>query len=158
MEAGAVAAMRDVKDGIRAAKLVMLHTKHTLLVGQRASEFALSMGLPGPTNLSSPESRAKWNAWKDNRCQPNFRKNVVPVDDCGPYHATQNSGDNNATCPTHNIIEAIGKTSSHIGLYNHDTIAMAVIDKVLLLQLVAKSLVWTVISLSGVVYSIYLSS
>ncbi|CAM8944856.1 hypothetical protein QQ045_013896 [Rhodiola kirilowii] len=129
MEVGAVAAMRHVKDGIRAAKLVMLHTKHTLLVGQRASEFALSMGLPGPTNLSSPESKAKWTAWKDNHCQPNFRKNVIPIDDCGPYHAKQTFRHTDEICPTHNIMGATGQRSSHIDVYNHDTIAMAVIDK-----------------------------
>lgn len=129
MEVGAVAAMPNVKDGIQAAKLVMLHTKHTLLVGQKASAFALSMGLPGPTNLSSPESMAKWASWKDNQCQPNFRENVIPIDDCGPYHTNQNILHNDAICPIHNIMGANGQCSSHIGQYNHDTIAMAVIDK-----------------------------
>ncbi|KAF5743612.1 hypothetical protein HS088_TW08G00197 [Tripterygium wilfordii] len=56
MEVGAVAAMRYVKDGIRAARLVMQQTKHTLLVGEKASDFAISMGLPGPTNISSLDS------------------------------------------------------------------------------------------------------
>jgi N4-(beta-N-acetylglucosaminyl)-L-asparaginase len=50
MEVGAVAAMRYVTDGIKAARLVMQHTEHTLLVGENASEFAISMGLPGPTS------------------------------------------------------------------------------------------------------------
>jgi N4-(beta-N-acetylglucosaminyl)-L-asparaginase len=36
MEIGAVAAMRYVKDGIKAAKLVMEHSKHSLLVGEKA--------------------------------------------------------------------------------------------------------------------------
>ena len=108
MEVGAVAAMRYVKDGIRAARLVMEHTKHTLLVGEQASAFAISMGLPGPTNLSSSESIAKWSKWKENSCQPNFWKNVVPANGCGPYHPR----------------------SSLVGLHSHDTIAMAAIDKV----------------------------
>nr|CAD1818730.1 unnamed protein product [Ananas comosus var. bracteatus] len=43
MEVGAVAGMRYVKDGIKAAKLVMDYTKHTLLVGEKASLFAISM-------------------------------------------------------------------------------------------------------------------
>uniref|UniRef100_A0A7N0TJ05 beta-aspartyl-peptidase n=2 Tax=Kalanchoe fedtschenkoi TaxID=63787 RepID=A0A7N0TJ05_KALFE len=129
MEVGAVAAMRHVKDGIKAAKLVMQHTKHTLLVGQKASDFALSMGLPGPTNLSSPESMAMWSAWKDNHCQPNFWRSVIPIDDCGPYHATQSFRQTPAICSTRNLMGAIDQGSSHISLYNHDTIAMAVIDK-----------------------------
>ncbi|XP_019058623.1 PREDICTED: probable isoaspartyl peptidase/L-asparaginase 3 isoform X2 [Tarenaya hassleriana] len=85
MEVGAVAAMRYVKDGIRAARLVMKYSRHTLLVGEWASAFAISMGLPGPVNLSSSESIKKWSDWKENYCQPNFRKNVIPENDCGPY-------------------------------------------------------------------------
>ncbi|KAG7014842.1 putative isoaspartyl peptidase/L-asparaginase 3 [Cucurbita argyrosperma subsp. argyrosperma] len=84
---GAVAAMRYIKDGIKAARLVMRHTQHTLLVGEKASAFSISMGLPGPEDLSSSESIEKWNKWKENNCQPNFWKNVVPVNSCGPYHS-----------------------------------------------------------------------
>lgn len=56
MNAGAVGALRSVKGAIQAAKLVMEHTEHTLLVGSQASAFALSLGLPGPTNLSTDNS------------------------------------------------------------------------------------------------------
>lgn len=56
MNAGAVGALRSVKGAIQAAKLVMEHTEHTLLVGSQASAFALSLGLPGPTNLSTDSS------------------------------------------------------------------------------------------------------
>lgn len=126
MEVGAVAAMRYVKDGIRAARLVMEHTRHTLLVGEQASAFAISMGLPGPMNLSSPESMEKWTNWKANHCQPNFWKNVMPADGCGPYHP-QGTGN---TCSKHNWVGEIELKSSHVGRHNHDTISMAVIDKV----------------------------
>ncbi|OEL26645.1 putative isoaspartyl peptidase/L-asparaginase 3 [Dichanthelium oligosanthes] len=85
MEIGAVAAMRYVKDGIKAAKSVMEHSLHTLLVGEKATAFAISMGLPGPINLSSPESLEKWENWRQNHCEPNFWKNVVPAGTCGPY-------------------------------------------------------------------------
>ncbi|GAV75705.1 Asparaginase_2 domain-containing protein [Cephalotus follicularis] len=128
MEVGAVAAMRYVKDGIRAARLVMLHTKHTLLVGEQASAFAISMGLPGPTNLSSSESVEKWTKWKDGGCQPNFWKNVVP-DGCGPYHSKDNIAFNEEACCKANLLEIVESRSSHVGLHNHDTISMAVIDK-----------------------------
>lgn len=129
MEVGAVAAMRYVSDGIKAARLVMQHTKHTMLVGEQASVFAISMGLPGPTNLSSEESIDKWIKWKENKCQPNFRKNVLPVDDCGPYRATNavNLGEN--ICTNSNWLECGKLGSYHINLHNHDTISMAVIDK-----------------------------
>jgi len=56
MNVGAVGALRSVKGAIEAAKLVMEHTEHTFLVGSQASTFALSLGLPGPTNLSTDDS------------------------------------------------------------------------------------------------------
>ncbi|XP_057951641.1 probable isoaspartyl peptidase/L-asparaginase 3 isoform X2 [Malania oleifera] len=129
MEVGAVAAMRYVKDGIRAAKLVMDHTKHTLLVGEQASAFAISMGLPGPTNLSSPESIEKWIKWKENHCQPNFWKNVAPVDSCGPYHSKETLSFSEDICSKPILMRTIESRSSHVDLHNHDTISMAVIDK-----------------------------
>ncbi|KAK2994676.1 hypothetical protein RJ640_026155 [Escallonia rubra] len=126
MEVGAVAAMRYVRDGIRAARLVMQHTEHTMLVGEQASTFAISMGLPGPANLSSAESMKKWNKWKQNHCQPNFRKNIQPTDSCGPYHRSHNV---EKTCSMDDLVEHIGAKSSHVGIHNHDTISMAVFDK-----------------------------
>jgi N4-(beta-N-acetylglucosaminyl)-L-asparaginase len=56
MNAGAVGALRSVKGAIEAARLVMEHTEHTMLVGSQASTFTLSLGLPGPTNLSTDDS------------------------------------------------------------------------------------------------------
>ncbi|XP_075664064.1 putative isoaspartyl peptidase/L-asparaginase 3 isoform X1 [Castanea sativa] len=126
MEVGAVAAMRYVKDGIRAARLVMEHTKHTLLVGEQASAFAISMGLPGPTNLSSTESIAKWSKWKENSCQPNFWKNVVPANGCGPYHPRDSLDLIEGICSKD--MGTVEPRSSLVGLHSHDTIAMAAID------------------------------
>ncbi|KAL7108528.1 hypothetical protein ACP275_06G118100 [Erythranthe tilingii] len=127
MEVGAVASMRYVSDGIKAARLVMQHTKHTMLVGEQASIFAITMGLPGPTNLSSEESIDKWTNWKKNKCQPNFRKNVLPIDDCGPYRSSTNIGEK--TCSN---VERDGLDESlsyQFDVHNHDTISLAVIDK-----------------------------
>ncbi|PON51048.1 Peptidase T2, asparaginase [Parasponia andersonii] len=129
MEAGAVAAMRYVKDGIKAARLVMQYTGHTLLVGEKASVFAISMGLPGPTNLSSTESIEKWTKWKQNHCQPNFWKNVVPVNSCGPYHGKDFAKLRHKTCSGASVLESMGSSLPQIGVNNHDTISMAVIDK-----------------------------
>ncbi|XP_058205669.1 probable isoaspartyl peptidase/L-asparaginase 3 isoform X1 [Rhododendron vialii] len=128
MEVGAVAAMRYVKDGIRAARLVMLHTEHTMLVGDQASVFAISMGLSGPTNLSSTESLEKWNKWKESRCLPNFRKNVLPVHNCGPYQPKETADLSRNRCLMANSVETITRRSSRVGVDNHDTIAMAAID------------------------------
>ncbi|KAJ1406761.1 Peptidase T2, asparaginase 2 [Sesbania bispinosa] len=125
MEVGAVAAMRYVKDGIKAARLVMQHTEHTLLVGEKASEFAISMGLPGPTNLSSSESMEKWAKWKDNSCQPNFRKNILPTNSCGPYYPANYLEIPDETCSTNVQMSGLHR----VGLHSHDTISMAVIDR-----------------------------
>ncbi|KAF8046860.1 hypothetical protein N665_3376s0003 [Sinapis alba] len=127
---GAVAAMRYVKDGIRAARLVMKHSQHTLLAGEGASAFAISMGLPGPMNLSSPESLKKWLDWKENRCQPNFRKNVVPANDCGPYKPKHGGMDvSRDVCTVSCEMRTIEYRIPLVGPHNHDTISMVVIDK-----------------------------
>lgn len=128
-----MAAMRYVKDAIKAAKLVMEHTEHTLLVGEQASIFAISMGLPGPTNLSSTESTEKWQKWKSNSCQPNFRKHVSPVNNCGPYHpiiTKSTIAESSCESYTDVIMPDFAKSNlNHIDRGNHDTISMAVIDK-----------------------------
>jgi len=149
MEIGAVAAMRYVKDGIKAAKLVMEHSLHTLLVGEKATDFAISMGLPGPINLSSPESLEKWANWRQNHCQPNFWKNVAPAGSCGPYRpinlaqvsdsvkheVEENQG---GVCQewfqSDSLLEPINSHLKFIDRHNHDTISMAVIDKVAHIQ------------------------
>ncbi|CAN0830400.1 Probable isoaspartyl peptidase/L-asparaginase 3 [Linum grandiflorum] len=129
MEVGAVGAMRYVKDGIRAAKLVMDYSQHTFLVGEKASAFAISMGLQGPMNLSSSESIEKWNAWRDNECQPNFRQNVLPANGCGPYHNDMDTEEQVLQCSGPSSTE-VEPRSSLVGHHNHDTISMAVIDRV----------------------------
>ncbi|WVZ86635.1 hypothetical protein U9M48_033387 [Paspalum notatum var. saurae] len=146
MEIGAVAAMRYVKDGIKAARLVMEYSEHTLLVGEKASAFAISMGLPGPTNLSLAESIEKWEKWRQNNCQPNFRKNVVPSGKCGPYRPISLASVTADDSVKREVEESQGglcqgwyqsdnslePTMSHLKVvnrHNHDTISMAVIDK-----------------------------
>ncbi|XP_074291126.1 putative isoaspartyl peptidase/L-asparaginase 3 isoform X1 [Silene latifolia] len=129
MEVGAVAAMRYVKDGIKAARLVMDYTEHTLLVGEQASVFAISMGLPGPMNLSSEDSLQKWIKWKENNCQPNFRKNLFPSNSCGPYHPEENGYFDETSSSYLNLLETTIPKLSQISIHNHDTISMAVIDK-----------------------------
>ena len=130
MEVGGVGAMRYVKDGIKAARLVTLYTEHTMLLGDQASAFAISMGLPGPSNLSSTESMEKWTKWREDRCQPNFRKNVLPTNSCGPYHRKEDVNVVDKTCLVDGVYGSIEMKSSHVDFHNHDTISMAIFDKV----------------------------
>lgn len=62
MEAGAVAALGSVRGAIAAARLVMEHTSHTLLVGAAADAFAMEMGLP-MGYLSTPASLKETAVW-----------------------------------------------------------------------------------------------
>lgn len=137
MDVGAVGALRFVKDAIRTAKLVLEHTEHTLLVGDQASAFAISLGLSGPANLSTDESLEKWSKWHENDCQPNFWQNVSPnsQSSCGPYRIMRPKKDHE----NRRLLQGDVKISGYAGFcsqedkkqinqFNHDTISMAVID------------------------------
>lgn len=53
---GAVAQMRRIKNAMKVARKVLEHTKHTLLVGDLATDFAKAMGFE-ETDLTTPKSR-----------------------------------------------------------------------------------------------------
>lgn len=71
MNVGAVASMRNVKNAIGVARRVLENTKHTLLAGQGATDFAVMMGFQNES-LTTEQSTDLWKQWKSNRCQPNF--------------------------------------------------------------------------------------
>lgn len=71
MNVGAVAAMRDIKQASAVARHVLENTEHTLLVGDRATDFAVMMGFK-KESLTTPHSKEMWEKWKENECQPNF--------------------------------------------------------------------------------------
>jgi N4-(beta-N-acetylglucosaminyl)-L-asparaginase len=71
MNIGAVAALRNIKDAISVARHVLENTKHTMLVGEQATAFAVQMGYK-QESLSTEKSQHMWTNWKNNRCQPNF--------------------------------------------------------------------------------------
>ena len=62
--AGAVASLREIKNPSRAAKAVMEHTNHVMLVGAGALRFAEAQGFER-INLLTRESRLAWLAWKE---------------------------------------------------------------------------------------------
>lgn len=71
MNIGAVAALRNIKDAIAVARNVLQNTKHTMLVGSQATDFAIQMGYTSES-LKTNYSQEVWQNWKSNSCQPNF--------------------------------------------------------------------------------------
>ncbi|XP_037811518.1 putative N(4)-(beta-N-acetylglucosaminyl)-L-asparaginase GG24090 [Lucilia sericata] len=119
MNIGAVAALRQIKSATKVARVVLEHTKHTLLVGDAASNFAEMMGFRRES-LTTPKSKQIWQEWRDNHCQPNFWLNVIPdaTQQCGPYkpHNRWQTQDLNE------------RYSYKVDQWHHDTIGMIVID------------------------------
>ena len=68
---GAVGCLRRVKGAASVARAVLDHTRHTLLVGELATQFAVQMGFKEET-LETDHSRQLHQQWKENNCQPNF--------------------------------------------------------------------------------------
>ncbi|XP_039556189.1 N(4)-(beta-N-acetylglucosaminyl)-L-asparaginase isoform X2 [Passer montanus] len=111
MEVGAVADLRRVKNAIGVARKVIEYTKHTLLVGESASLFAVRMGFPYE-DLTTQKSLSLYSEWLNQSCQPNYWKNVVPDSSksCGPYKRREE------------VTYKEEQTSSQRSVHNHDTI------------------------------------
>ncbi|KAK9837473.1 hypothetical protein WJX81_004936 [Elliptochloris bilobata] len=114
MEVGAVGNLRRVRQAISAARRVLENSKHTLLAGFEATEFAYDMGFPD-SNLSTPESSAAFHKWRDSGCQPNFRRNGQQALLGGLGRRMHTSG-------------APAAGADGLGQRSHDTIAMVAID------------------------------
>lgn len=63
--AGAVAALRNIKNPSKVARLVMERTDHVLLVGKGALKFARAHGFK-EENLLTDKAREMWLRWKEN--------------------------------------------------------------------------------------------
>lgn len=120
MNIGAVAALRNIKNAIEVARHVLENTKHTLIVGEQATEFAVMMGFKREP-LSTETSQKMWTDWTENNCQPNFWENVVPNPSmsCGPYSPVSDNS----------IDKYFNVNSPTFDSKNHDTIGMIVIDQ-----------------------------
>lgn len=73
---GAVAGLRGIKDATKVARDVMWLTKHSILAGELASEFAVEVGFESES-LSSDYSQELHREWVRNGCKPNFWKDDV---------------------------------------------------------------------------------
>jgi len=117
---GAVGSMKRVKNAIAVAKHVLENTKHTVLVGEDATKFAIQMGFT-EEDLQSEESKKQWEDWKNKKCQPNFWQNVSPdpTTSCGPYHPNKVSD---------TLSAALQENTIKFDENNHDTIGLLAID------------------------------
>ncbi|MDP6532406.1 MAG: N(4)-(beta-N-acetylglucosaminyl)-L-asparaginase [Candidatus Marinimicrobia bacterium] len=64
--AGAVAFMQNIKHPVSVARKVMEETKHVMLAGEGAREFAVSQGFK-EMDLLTAESKKAWEEWKKKR-------------------------------------------------------------------------------------------
>lgn len=72
MNIGAVGSLRRIKNAISVARHILEHTKHSFLVGDQATEFAVQMGFLEET-LTTVDSKKVWMKWhNEDKCQPNF--------------------------------------------------------------------------------------
>lgn len=71
---GAVAALRNVKNPSKVAKLVMEQTDHIMLVGDGALDFAKAFGFE-EENLLTEKARLAWLVWKQSLRDRNGRNN-----------------------------------------------------------------------------------
>ncbi|KAK4152723.1 asparaginase [Chaetomidium leptoderma] len=117
LNSGAVGGLRRIRDAIAVARAVMERTRHSLLVGDLATRFAVEMGFGPEEDLATAESRARCEEWKNGGCQGNYRVGVEPDPEryCGPYSMPANAVDR-------------GVVGEDQGQISHDTISMVVID------------------------------
>lgn len=115
-DVGAVGGLRRIRNAISVARLVLERTDHSLLVGDMATEFAVSFGFR-EESLASGDSIKMHQDWLANSCQPNFWKNVQPDPkvSCGPYKPIDLSKRQTTK----------RKTTLNMG---HDTIGMVAMD------------------------------
>jgi N4-(beta-N-acetylglucosaminyl)-L-asparaginase len=93
---GAVGCLKRIKRPISVARKVMERTKHTLLVGEDATRFAVKMGWKEEALLTE-KSRKIWETWKENPGRKSFWNHdtigMVAVDSKGDVCAgTSTSG------------------------------------------------------------------
>jgi N4-(beta-N-acetylglucosaminyl)-L-asparaginase len=108
-DVGAVGCLKRIKSAISVARKVMEHTLQTFLVGEDATRFAVEMGFK-EESLQTNFSRNLWQDWKENNCQPNYWKNVVPdpTKSCGPYHLPQEHKEKQKKIAGHDTIGNVG--------------------------------------------------
>ncbi|ETN02241.1 hypothetical protein PPTG_16492 [Phytophthora nicotianae INRA-310] len=132
MEMGAVAQLRRIKPAIKVARAVMEHSSHSILAGDGALAFAKMMGFE-ETPLDTPRSREIHQDWLNNKCQPNYFRNVVGQNSsCPPYKPLPSQNEVYTGRQGQSLLRSTSRQSnigveSLISKQNHDTIGMVVL-------------------------------
>ncbi|MHC1778611.1 MAG: isoaspartyl peptidase/L-asparaginase family protein [Bacteroidales bacterium] len=96
LKAGAIAGVKDIKNPILAARMVMDSTQHVFLIGEGASAFAKSMSLEIVDNnyFSTKQREEQYNRIKDNQEKSDPRGTVgcVALDRHGNLAAATSTG------------------------------------------------------------------
>ena len=123
---GAVIQLKSVREASKVARAVLKHSYHSVLVGENATNFAISLGFQKQT-LSSEGSTNVWRKWKEHQCQPNFWKNMVnSTEQCGPYQPEWNNEVAYKTGTAASNAEE--QTKRYSDKKDHDTIGMIALD------------------------------
>ncbi|KAI9921509.1 hypothetical protein PsorP6_000526 [Peronosclerospora sorghi] len=134
MEMGAVAQLRRIKPAIEVARAVLEHSYHSLLAGDGALAFAKMMGFE-ETPLDTPHSRELHRQWLENKCQPNYFRNVVGKNiSCPPYKPLvpqENvfTGEQGEFLLRAASLQNTAGVERLISKENHDTIGMVVLGE-----------------------------
>jgi len=91
LQAGAVGAVRNIRNPVRLARRVFEDGKHILLVSEGADRFARESGMTGcsPEELVTERQRARWEAMKDTSLGT---VGAVAVDGAGGIAAATSTG------------------------------------------------------------------
>ncbi len=100
--AGAVAALRNIKNPSQVARLVLERTDHVLLVGEGALKFARAHGFK-EEDLLTERSRQAWLLWKET---------MSDVDNWFPPKAESLPADMRAVMQTHGTINCLALDAS----------------------------------------------
>lgn len=127
-DAGAVACLRGVREAVSVARSVMTHTAHTMLVGEKASDFARMMGFEQWRGRSeTTASLSAYLNWQNNDCQPNyFRALDGGNTSCPPYPSP--TADRAYQLPIQQPRAQFGLGKQDRDRNDHDTIGMIALD------------------------------
>ena len=108
MNAGAVGCLKRVSEAISVARKVMYTTKHTLLVGEDATRFAVSHGFR-ERSLTTPRSAKLWRAHQRNK-----RRGRSGFGRTSKSKLIRNSTNRTQVVPTHDTIGIIAMSHGRI--------------------------------------------